>query len=269
MPGTIQVSVLDFNGPSSSSPTSPIFLKVSMGKREYQTWDTGEFSFPLTALRDNLIITLQDAKGNQISHTGIGTTSIVEKGLWDDLFPLEGGGHVHLRLQFILSKEERDRIRIMRESAMKKKLGASTIGRYQSLSSITNEVSDSKTIAVHDLVVPAGDLAAQSSEGDKEGTTRAQTNETTPHRVTCETNDDLKRSEKKSRMLRTSKSESSGDDSSRGPIGQLIKIAIIVGFGILVFLTRQREPRKSKRKENDNFFTIPYIMDQESLADEE
>jgi hypothetical protein len=41
------------------------------------------------------------------------TKSIVEKGLWDDLFPLEGGGHVHMKLQFILSEEERNRIRMM------------------------------------------------------------------------------------------------------------------------------------------------------------
>lgn len=44
---------------------------------------------------------------------GVETTSIVEKGIWDDLFLLEGGGHVHMKLQFVLSEEERDRIRMM------------------------------------------------------------------------------------------------------------------------------------------------------------
>lgn len=39
--------------------------------------------------------------------------SIVEKGIWDDLFPLEGGGHVHMKLQFILNEDERNRIRGM------------------------------------------------------------------------------------------------------------------------------------------------------------
>ncbi|KAL4283112.1 hypothetical protein GQ457_16G003380 [Hibiscus cannabinus] len=120
MPGTIQVSVLDFKGLSSSS-SSKVLIKVSKGKLEYQTWDKGEFSFPLTTLRDNLIITIQDAEGNEISHTGVETRLVVEKGVWDDIFSFEGGGHVHLKLQFVLSEEERQRIRIMRESALKKK----------------------------------------------------------------------------------------------------------------------------------------------------
>ncbi|GMI97801.1 hypothetical protein like AT5G56850 [Hibiscus trionum] len=119
MPGTIQVSVLDIKGLNSSS--SKVSIKVSKGKIEYQTWDKGEFSFPLTTLRDNLIITIQDAEGNEISHTGVETRLVVEKGVWDDIFSFEGGGHVHMKLQFVLSEEERQRIRIMRESALKKK----------------------------------------------------------------------------------------------------------------------------------------------------
>ena len=39
--------------------------------------------------------------------------SIVEKGYWDDLFPLEGGGRVHLQFQFALSEDDRSRIRMM------------------------------------------------------------------------------------------------------------------------------------------------------------
>lgn len=38
---------------------------------------------------------------------------VVQKGLLDDIFPLKGGGHVHMKLQFILSEEDRNRIRIM------------------------------------------------------------------------------------------------------------------------------------------------------------
>ena len=38
---------------------------------------------------------------------------VVEKGVWDDIFSLEGGGHVHMNLQFVLSEEERQRIQIM------------------------------------------------------------------------------------------------------------------------------------------------------------
>lgn len=41
------------------------------------------------------------------------TRLVMEKGTWDDIFPFEGGGHVHMKLQFVLSEEERHRIRIM------------------------------------------------------------------------------------------------------------------------------------------------------------
>ncbi|XP_031114649.1 uncharacterized protein LOC116018791 isoform X2 [Ipomoea triloba] len=121
MPGTIQVSVLEFKELSSSSPPSSVSLKVSMGKTVYQTWDKGDFTFPLTTFRDDLVVMLQDDEGNEISHTGVKTTLIVEKGSWDDIFHLEGGGYVHMKLQFILSEDERNRIRNVRESAMRKK----------------------------------------------------------------------------------------------------------------------------------------------------
>ena len=38
---------------------------------------------------------------------------MVEKGILDDTFPLEGGGHVRMKLQFVLSEEDRHRIRLM------------------------------------------------------------------------------------------------------------------------------------------------------------
>ncbi|KAJ6331078.1 hypothetical protein OIU76_009634 [Salix suchowensis] len=79
------------------------------------------WSSPLATLRENLIVTLLDAKGNEISHTGVETRLVVEKGFWDDKFPLEGGGHVRMKLQFVLSEEDRHRIRLMRELALKKK----------------------------------------------------------------------------------------------------------------------------------------------------
>lgn len=121
MPGAIEVSVLDFMGLQSSSPPSQMSIKVSMGKREYETRDKGDFIFPLTTLRENLIVTLQDAKGNEISHTGVETRLVIEKGIWDDTFPLEGGGHVRMKVQFVLSEADRHRIRLMRELALKKK----------------------------------------------------------------------------------------------------------------------------------------------------
>ncbi|XP_059634826.1 uncharacterized protein LOC132277105 isoform X2 [Cornus florida] len=123
MPGTILVSVLDFEGITfpSSSPPSSMSIKVSIGKSEYQTWDKGDFSFPLTTLRDNLVVILQDIEGNEISQTVVKIMSIVERGVWDDLFPFQGGGYVHMKLQFTLSEVERNRIRNMRETVVKKK----------------------------------------------------------------------------------------------------------------------------------------------------
>lgn len=41
---------------------------------------------------------------------------IIEKGCWDKVFSLDGGGgdgQVHMKLQVILSEEERNRIRVM------------------------------------------------------------------------------------------------------------------------------------------------------------
>ncbi|XP_052185851.1 uncharacterized protein LOC127797210 isoform X18 [Diospyros lotus] len=58
-----------------------------------------------------------------MSHRVVQTLLVLEKGSWDDFIPLEGGGQVHMNMQFVLSEEERNRIRSMRESAMKKKYG--------------------------------------------------------------------------------------------------------------------------------------------------
>ncbi|KAM0020841.1 hypothetical protein Hdeb2414_s0025g00671511 [Helianthus debilis subsp. tardiflorus] len=117
MPGSIQVSVLDFK----ELPLSSNSVKLSLGKVEHEAGEKGSFSFPLANLRDNLIITVQDSEGNQVSQAGVRTLSIIEKGIWDDVFPIEGGGLVHMKLQFFLSEEEQTRVRLMRESAMKKK----------------------------------------------------------------------------------------------------------------------------------------------------
>nr|GMD54334.1 uncharacterized protein LOC109171147 isoform X2 [Ipomoea batatas] len=121
LPNARNNPILEFKELSSSSPPSSVSLTVSMGKTVYQTWDKGDFTFPLTTFRDDLVVMLQDDEGNEISHTGVKTTLIVEKGSWDDIFHLEGGGYVHMKLQFILSEDERNRIRNVRESAMRKK----------------------------------------------------------------------------------------------------------------------------------------------------
>ena len=43
----------------------------------------------------------------------IGTLFIIEKGLWDDIFPLKGGGHVHIRLNFVWTEDEQKIIEAM------------------------------------------------------------------------------------------------------------------------------------------------------------
>lgn len=43
----------------------------------------------------------------------IGTMQIIEKGSWDEVFSINGGGHVHLKLDFTLSEDDRNRIRVM------------------------------------------------------------------------------------------------------------------------------------------------------------
>lgn len=52
------------------------------------------------------------------------------------------------------------------------------------------------------------------------------------------------------------------DDSCNRLIGQAIKIAVILGFGVLVLLTRKKEPRKKKSEENDFLFSIPNLTDE-------
>ncbi|KAI4377784.1 hypothetical protein MLD38_015362 [Melastoma candidum] len=91
-----------------------------MGKREYQIADSGDISIPLTTLRENMIVKVNGTNGVEISRTGIETKMVVQKGSWNDSFPLEGGGEMLLKLQFVLSEEEQNRIHMMRQSALKK-----------------------------------------------------------------------------------------------------------------------------------------------------
>ncbi|PKI49062.1 hypothetical protein CRG98_030514 [Punica granatum] len=80
-------------------------------------------SSPLTTLRENLVVKLLNSNGHEISCTVVETRLVVEKGIWDEIFHLEGGGKMHLKMQFVLSEEEQSRIRMMRLSALKKKHG--------------------------------------------------------------------------------------------------------------------------------------------------
>ncbi|XP_031387701.1 uncharacterized protein LOC116200886 isoform X2 [Punica granatum] len=158
MPGTIQISVSDIvDLPPSSTPPSWTSIRgstlivslfffcsfficldalslsdvcgfklrnaVTMGRREYQASENGDLSIPLTTLRENLVVKLLNSNGHEISCTVVETRLVVEKGIWDEIFHLEGGGKMHLKMQFVLSEEEQSRIRMMRLSALKKKHG--------------------------------------------------------------------------------------------------------------------------------------------------
>ncbi|XP_057545419.1 uncharacterized protein LOC130824431 isoform X2 [Amaranthus tricolor] len=122
MPGSIHVSVLELVGlPSSPQSSSMCSIKVSIGKQAHEMQDKDGASFPLATLRDNLNVSILDAQGNEIAFTDVETRSIAEKGIWDDLFPLKGGGNIRLKLTFNLTQNELNRIRSMRESAARKK----------------------------------------------------------------------------------------------------------------------------------------------------
>lgn len=156
MPGSIQISVLDIVNLPSTSPPSSMSIQVTMGKREYQIGDDGDFSIPLTTLRENLVVKLLDPDGNEMSRTGVETKLVVEKGLWDDFFPFEGGGEVHLKIRFTLSEEEQNRIRMMRLSALKKKHGE--------LLNPTSKVTESAS-AVWRKVATEGNVETSGSLG--------------------------------------------------------------------------------------------------------
>ncbi|XP_052183259.1 uncharacterized protein LOC127795541 isoform X4 [Diospyros lotus] len=98
MPGAIHVSVLDFK----DLPSSSILVKA-----KWVPWG-----------KENI---KHGTRANCLCNDFVQTLLVPEKGSWDDFIPLEGGGQVHMNMQFVLSEEERNRIRSTRESAMKKK----------------------------------------------------------------------------------------------------------------------------------------------------
>ncbi|CAL9084425.1 unnamed protein product [Musa textilis] len=78
---------------------------------------------PVVSLRENLVLMLYSLDGNLMSQIEFKTLSVVEKGMLDDTFPLEGGGTVRVRLQFLLSEEEHMRIHELRNSTLRRKHG--------------------------------------------------------------------------------------------------------------------------------------------------
>ncbi|TYG59760.1 hypothetical protein ES288_D07G011900v1 [Gossypium darwinii] len=280
MPGTIQVSVLDFKGLQSTSPSSQS-VKVSMGKTEYQTCDKGEFLFPLTTLHDNLIITLQDADGNEITHAVVETKLVVEKGVWDNIFSLEGGCHVHMKLQFVLSEEEHQRIRVMREAALKKKheelcesghgsperasIGYSEVSVPLELENVNTSKKQGPAVKAHSNikkmisafegslnqdVKPSAKPPPTVSRTRKIGMANSHLNDVETEKmvppkvdVDAATATEINGDGNNSEKLRPRSENSEDPQDSIGPFGQVIKVIIMVGFATLVLLTRKRTYR--------------------------
>uniref|UniRef100_A0ACD5TCX3 Uncharacterized protein n=1 Tax=Avena sativa TaxID=4498 RepID=A0ACD5TCX3_AVESA len=116
MPGSIKIS--DIQPPL----TTPLFLQVAVGKRVY-SGNIGQdaFSFPVTSLRDSMVMTLYDADKELVSKTDVNTKEIVELGMMDVVFSLHSGRTIILQLKFLLSDEDRKRVQEMRNSAVKRK----------------------------------------------------------------------------------------------------------------------------------------------------
>ncbi|KAJ0261544.1 Uncharacterized protein HA466_0046450 [Hirschfeldia incana] len=147
MPGTIQVSVLGLIDVQTASSTTSI--KVAMGKIEYRTSDSGDYIFPVTRLQENLIVTLLDVNGIGILHKEIETRMIIESGFLEEKVSFNGYGNVQLKMEFVLSEEDRNRIRFLRQSALKKKhkelVGGSSFTKSKSIASDLSSLSPLQT----------------------------------------------------------------------------------------------------------------------------
>ncbi|XP_020888876.1 uncharacterized protein LOC9300560 isoform X2 [Arabidopsis lyrata subsp. lyrata] len=154
MPGTIQVSVLGLiDVHTASSNTS---IKVSMGKLEYRTSDSGDYIFPVTRLRENLIVTLLDVNGNQILQKEIETRMIIENGFLEEKLSFNGYGNVQLKMEFVLSEEDRNRIRFLRQSALRKKHEELVNGSsFTKSKSIASDLSSLSSMHTRDIVAVA------------------------------------------------------------------------------------------------------------------
>ncbi|KAL5202014.1 hypothetical protein ABZP36_012966 [Zizania latifolia] len=116
MPGSIHVSV------TQPPAIAPLFLQVALGNREYNGYiGQDEFAFPVTSLRESMVMLLYNGERILISQAELKTKAVVESGTVDAVFSLDNGGSIILRLQFLLSDEDRKRVQEMRNSAMKRK----------------------------------------------------------------------------------------------------------------------------------------------------
>ncbi|KAL6610661.1 hypothetical protein ACP70R_040630 [Stipagrostis hirtigluma subsp. patula] len=108
--------------PTQPPASGPLFLQVAVGKTEYSgNVEQDDISFPVTSLRENMVLMLYNADRELVSKTELKTQAIVESGTMDVVFALDSGGEFILQLQFLLSDDDRKRIQEMRYSAMKRK----------------------------------------------------------------------------------------------------------------------------------------------------
>uniref|UniRef100_A0A0D9WE46 Uncharacterized protein n=1 Tax=Leersia perrieri TaxID=77586 RepID=A0A0D9WE46_9ORYZ len=99
-----------------------IHVSVALGKREYNgSIGQEDFSFPVTTLRESMVMQLYNEDRSLISQAELKTKAVVESGTMDVVFSLDNGGSIILRLQFLLSNADRKRVQEMRNSAVKRK----------------------------------------------------------------------------------------------------------------------------------------------------
>ncbi|XP_078167928.1 uncharacterized protein LOC144562602 isoform X2 [Carex rostrata] len=124
MPGSIHLSVTEWMETIPRGPVStPHSIKVSVGKTEYQSVGREDFSFPVTSIRENLVIMICDSEGNLVTKQEVKTISVAEKGDAEVDFSLEFRGNIKLRLTFVLNEKEKEKIRELRSSVLKRKHG--------------------------------------------------------------------------------------------------------------------------------------------------
>ncbi|KAJ3701921.1 hypothetical protein LUZ61_005626 [Rhynchospora tenuis] len=122
MPGSIHLSVAEWiEAPPRGTFSTPHYIKVSVGKNTYQSAGREDLTFPVTSIRDNLVIMLCDSEGNLVTKKEVKTISVAEKGDAEIVFSLEFGGDFKLRLSFVLNEEEKEKIRELRSIVLKRK----------------------------------------------------------------------------------------------------------------------------------------------------
>ncbi|KAJ1264382.1 hypothetical protein BS78_09G258900 [Paspalum vaginatum] len=116
MTGSIHISATE------PPAITPLFLQVAVGKREYSgNIEQDSLSFPVTSLRESMVLMLYNADMELISKSELKTKTIVESGAMDITITPDNAGKIILQVQFLLNDDDRKKIQEMRNSAMKRK----------------------------------------------------------------------------------------------------------------------------------------------------